>query len=360
MPDQKTVRLGFVGAGLMAQHAHMVHYWNRTGVEMAALAEGRSATARLVADRYGFGQVYPHHRAMLADARIDSVIAILPFELNGEVVEDVLRADLPVLTEKPQVMTSARGRELVELAHRHDVHYHVGYMKRFDPGVAWAKQTLARWLRSPEAFGTLQSLRLWCAHGLWDWNRPPHLNAGDPLPDYASRVEEKPDWMCDAGWKVLWRWTNYQSHQTSLARYLIGEDYKIDVVKRVGDSYFVQNTFNKSGAQLYFDFSSLTHDDWDEGFEAVFERAKLTAKLPAPLAERQSAQVLAYENPVEGEPKYTRPSLPGIDGFRKQAEHFVALVRGEVEPASPASEAVKEVEYAENLVRTCQQQGIIG
>ena len=82
--------------------------------------------------------------------------------------------------------------------------------------------------------------------------------------------------------------------------------------------------------------------------------------LPAPLAERQSAQVLAYENPVEGEPKYTRPSLPGIDGFRKQAEHFVALVRGEGEPASPASEAVKEVEYAENLVRTCQQQGIIG
>lgn len=359
MADQETVRIGFVGAGDMAQLAHIVNYWNQEGVELAALAEGRAQTAELVARTYGFKKVYPDHLAMLADAKLDGVVAVLPFALNGEVVEDVLNAGVHVLTEKPQVMTAARGRELVELAHRKGLHYHVGYMKRFDPGVQWARRILGQWMQRGDELGAFQSMRIWCGHGRWYWFRRPHLDAGDEVPDYQPKLEVKPDWMTDAGWQRIRQWTNFYSHQTNLARYLTGQDYTLDTIKRVGDSFYVQNTYTQSGAQLYFDFSAFACDGWHEGFEAVFERARLTAQIPAPLADQQAARIVAYEHPPQGEPRHVEPSLPGPDGFRCQAEHFIALLRGETEPMSPAVDAVKEVEYAETLVRRLQDEGML-
>jgi hypothetical protein len=86
-----------------------------------------------------------------------------------------------------------------------------------------------------------------------------------------------------------------------------------------------------------------------------FRGARLTARLPAPLAAGQTAEVCAYENPGGDKPAIeTRPSFPAIDGFRAQARQFVASIRGDEEPLSPASEAVKEVEFSEELMRVWQ------
>ena len=357
MAENKTIRLGFVGAGDMAQQAHIVNYWNRPGVALAALADGRTRTAELVARAYGIRRTYPDHRELLRHAEVDAVVAILPFALNPGVVEDTLNAGKSVLTEKPQCLTAETGLKLANLAERRGLHYHVGYMKRFDPGVQWARAKIADWMERSNEIGPLQSLRIWCAHGSWDWFRPPRLDGGDPLPEYAPRLEPRPDWMEEAAWQKLRRWTNYYSHQTNLARYLVGTDYALDTVKQVDNSFFVQNTFQTGGAQLYFDFAAFATDRWDEGFEAVFERAKLTAAIPAPLAPRQAARVVAYEFPEGGAPGSIEPSYPAMDGFARQAEHFVALLRGDAEPMSPASEAVKELEYAEALVRRMQEEG---
>ena len=37
--------------------------------------------------------------------------------------------------------------------------------------------------------------------------------------------------MEQAAWQKLRGWTNYYSHQTNLARYLVGEHYARDTVK---------------------------------------------------------------------------------------------------------------------------------
>ena len=79
MTNEKPVRLGFIGAGFVGQSAHLDNYWKLPGVELAALAEGRSRTAQLVARRYGIGSVYPHHRDMLDDTELDAVVAIVPY-----------------------------------------------------------------------------------------------------------------------------------------------------------------------------------------------------------------------------------------------------------------------------------------
>ena len=113
------VRLGFIGAGYMGQLAHIENYWKLPNVRLVALAEGRSKTAAKVARTYGIEKTYVTHADLLADATVDAVLAIGPFALNAYLVEDALNAGCHVLTEKPQVNTSGRGRELIRLPEQH-------------------------------------------------------------------------------------------------------------------------------------------------------------------------------------------------------------------------------------------------
>ncbi len=360
-PSPKPVRLGFVGAGYMGQLAHIENYWKLPGVELVALAEGRPKTAALVARTYGIGEVYGHHSEMLAKAKLDAVVAITPFQLNAELVEDALNAGKHVITEKPQVNTSKKGHELIELAKRKNLIYQVGYMKRFDPGVRWAKARIAAWKESNE-YGPMISMRLWCSHGAWNWFREPALNAGDEPAVYPSKIEPKPDWMTEEtwGWRGHMGWTNYYSHQTNLARYVAGEDYTLEYAKQLdlpsGRSHLIFCGFEKSRANLLLEFTGHSHNHWDEGVEVRFARATLHIKMPAPLASRQIAEVRAYEFPQKGEARETRPFLEPIDGFAAQARQFVACVRGEESPLSPAADAVKEIEFSESLMRVYQDR----
>lgn len=356
------IRLGFVGAGYMGQLAHIENYWKLPGVELTALAEGRAETAKQVAQTYGIKQVFGHHSELLAKADVDAIVAITPFALNAELVEDALNAGKHVITEKPQVNTSAKGRELADLAASKKLVYQVGYMKRCDPGVRWARAKVAEWKQSG-AFGPFLSLRIWCCHGAWQWFREPALNAGDQPAKYPSRIEPKPEWMTESGWKAHTFWTNYYSHQTNLARYVAGEDYALETIKRTvqdkATSYYGTGSFLQSSAQVYFDFPSHVTNRWDEGFEIYFQRAHLTARLPSPLAQRQTAEVSAFEHPASGEAREVRPSLPAADGFAEQARLFVQAVLGEQPGLSPAADALKEIELSEEIIRRFQAQGVL-
>ena len=63
-----TLRIGFVGAGFMAQVAHLPSFARVTGCEIVALAERRPELGAGVARRFGIEAVYPDHRALLDEA----------------------------------------------------------------------------------------------------------------------------------------------------------------------------------------------------------------------------------------------------------------------------------------------------
>src|SRR5229473_2707871 len=148
----RTLRLGFVGCGMMGQLAHLENYARLPNVELVALAEGRPRLARLVAERYGFGRIYPDHHGLAADPEVEAVVSVMGFDLNYGVVRDLLAAGKHVATEKAMCLTTAGAQELVERAAASDRVYQVGYMKRFDPAVLQAREWIAA-RRADEACG---------------------------------------------------------------------------------------------------------------------------------------------------------------------------------------------------------------
>src|SRR4051812_11961460 len=112
MQQPKKVRLGFVGAGMMGQCAHLRNYAVLPDCEVVALAEIRPELARRVAARYGIPRVYPSHEAMLEAEELDGIVASQQFGRHGTLVPQLLAAGVPVFTEKPIAASVEMGERI--------------------------------------------------------------------------------------------------------------------------------------------------------------------------------------------------------------------------------------------------------
>lgn len=344
----KKLRLGFVGAGYMGQIAHMGNYYKLPNVEMIALAEGRKGLAEKVARRYGISRVYPTHKEMCEDKEIDAVISIMYFSLNYGVVKDLLSAGKNVITEKPICLTSEGGSEIAKIAREKSLVYQVGYMKRFDPGVIIARDAV-REIKSSRKFGRLMYLRIWCSYGDWTQLSPPPVTSDEKAPEYPIAMEKFPGWMTKGQTdKVIW-WLNFYSHQTNLVRYYLDEDYNFESVNHGENGTYLLG-HSAGGVNVFMEAFPYIHPHWDEGCKIVFEKATIEIRNPAPLARQQAASVRILRNDGNN-PVITEPVVPQVWAFDAQAKSFVDSVLNGTAPISPASEALKEVELAEELAK---------
>ena len=343
----RTVKMGFVGAGFMGQLAHIANYAQINGCQLVALAEGRHELARKVAERYHIERVYPSHRELADDPDIEAVVAVLPYALNYPVVADLLAAGKHVLTEKPMANSVEEADELIALAEANKVHYEVGYMKRHDTGVDLAKGVIEDFTTS-QCFGPVQMARAWCFGGDWTYGIGDPVQTDEPVPDYGYHGEGPPKWMSPEQCQLFERLLNIDSHLTNLLRYLAGEDYSIDNIDWRPERPFVMSGWSGSGVHCLFEGGDLPAPRWYEGIEFYFTEAVVRIIPPPPMARQTRAEVTIYE--MGSSPQLRHPIAHPSWAFLEQAKYFLKLVRGEVPPRCPASEAAKEVKLAEAVV----------
>ena len=131
-----TVRVGVVGAGLVAQAEHLPYLSAmRDRFSLAALAEPSLTVREALGARYGIAGLHADYRAMLDAGGLDAVVVCSPHGTHAEVVLASLEADLHVFVEKPMCITLADADAIVAARGRTGNVVQVGTMKRFDPAV---------------------------------------------------------------------------------------------------------------------------------------------------------------------------------------------------------------------------------
>ena len=83
---------------------------------LAAVGSRDPARARDFADRHGFGAAYGSYAELVADPGVDIVYVATPHSDHLESARLALRADRPVLVEKPLTLNAHETGELLELA----------------------------------------------------------------------------------------------------------------------------------------------------------------------------------------------------------------------------------------------------
>ncbi|MDF1512638.1 MAG: Gfo/Idh/MocA family oxidoreductase [Anaerolineae bacterium] len=342
------VKIGFVGVGSMGQCAHLKNYVSLDDCEVVALAEIRENLGKKVATRYNVPHVYPSHSEMLANEKLDGIVASQPFNRHGVLVKDLVKAGIPVFTEKPLAASVAVGEEIVKAVKASGTWHMVGYHKRSDPATRAAKKEIDR-LKSTAELGKMTYVRIlmpagdWIAGGFNDLirdNAPyPSLENDPPAPDMDEGTQAK-----------YISFVNYYIHQVNLMRYMLGEAYQVTYADPSGVLFIGQSS---SGVACTIEMSPYqTSIDWQESVLVSFEHGYITLELPAPLANNRPGQASFFRDPGDGKtPEIVTPQLPWVHAMRQQAMNFIAAIKGTERPPCEAEEALADLKIAREYIR---------
>jgi predicted dehydrogenase len=113
MSPGRQVRVAVIGAGAIAQIAHLPILTRMRGVEVSALYDSDRAKAKTIAERFGVERVARSLDEVWEDEGIDAVIVCTPNLLHEEQVGAALDAGKFVLCEKPLALDSAGARRIL-------------------------------------------------------------------------------------------------------------------------------------------------------------------------------------------------------------------------------------------------------
>jgi predicted dehydrogenase len=191
------VKIGVVGAGAIAQLAHLPVLTKMRGASVQAVCDNDRPKARALADRFGIPDVVTDIEDLLELEEIDAVVIATPNHLHEPHVLSALAAKRHVLCERP-LSLSARGVErILSAAARADRTVAVANNHRFRTDV----QALSRFMQGGE-LGRITGMR----GGIYRLKRPEgwrlrraeagggaFLDHGLPLLDLALWLADFPD-----------------------------------------------------------------------------------------------------------------------------------------------------------------------
>src|SRR5262249_7712569 len=134
--DAVTVRVGLVGAGLVAQAEHLPYLTAlRDRFTVAAIAEPSRTVREALGARYGIAGLHADYRRLLDDGGLDAVVVCSPAGAHAEVVLAALGAALHLFVERRVPAPLAAAGAILGARARAARVVQGGRMKRYDPAV---------------------------------------------------------------------------------------------------------------------------------------------------------------------------------------------------------------------------------
>ena len=112
--SNRKVRIAVVGAGHVAQVAHIPVYKSHPNVELTAVVDQDPIKARRIQEQHGFELVFDDFTAMLKSSDVDAVDICTPNYLHAPMAITALRSGRHVLCEKPLARTMDEASRMVE------------------------------------------------------------------------------------------------------------------------------------------------------------------------------------------------------------------------------------------------------
>ena len=125
------VRVAIIGAGWIAQVAHIPVWKKLENVELVAVCDTVKTRAKAVAEKYKIPQVFTRDEDLLKRDDIDAVDICVPTHMHERLTLDALSAGKHVLVEKPMSRTVEEGEKMVRASRQYKRQLMVAMNVRF-------------------------------------------------------------------------------------------------------------------------------------------------------------------------------------------------------------------------------------
>jgi scyllo-inositol 2-dehydrogenase (NAD+) len=107
---------------------------------LAAVADTNGALAKEIAAEFDVPRAYDRPDELIHSPTVDAVVIVSPTHTHRSLVVAALEAGKPTFCEKPPALTLAEAGDMADVERRTGTFFQMGFMRRFDPGYAAAKQ----------------------------------------------------------------------------------------------------------------------------------------------------------------------------------------------------------------------------
>ena len=341
---KKTVNIGIIGGGMMAQVGHIPFLLGHPACEVTCVAESRPSLVAYLREHFGVRSVVGDQRELLARPEIDAVVLSAPRPATGPLSLEVLEAGKHLLAEKPMAHSASQARELVEAARTRGLLYMVGYMKRYDPGIQKASEVLSG-LVSSGRLGAMLLARFYNYSKSYAHTPPEHQRPGESREARFDTWPMAPDWMPANRVESFAWFMNSASHDINLLRLFFEAASARSAV--VADSNAFAASLSEGDTLISLDIAPSQAGRWLEGAEFLFERGRLSFCVPSPMDVDGVTRVALQENARD----YREVSVETGTGwsFERQIEGFLRALRGDTRPATSGDDGLKDLELIEAL-----------
>lgn len=194
----KTVKIGIIGCGGIANGKHLPSLSKIKNVELVAFCDIVVERAEKAAKQYGTEDavIVEDYKALLSDPEIEVVHVLTPNISHAEISIAAMEAGKHVMCEKPMAISTAEAKEMVDVAKRTGKKLTIGYNNRFRPDSLHLHEVTSR--------GDLGEIYYAKAHAIrrravptWGVFLDEEKQGGGPLIDIGTHALDMTLWMMD-------------------------------------------------------------------------------------------------------------------------------------------------------------------
>ncbi len=311
--EDRLLRIGVLGCGPIAQIAHFDACRKARNAELYAICDVADDLRQKMMAIHEPEIAYSDYDAMLADPKVEGVIIGVADQFHIPLARKALEAEKHVLVEKPLGVTVQECEELREQLQGTNRVLQVGHNRRFDPGIAFAREFIR------EEVGQLMSFKSWYYDCTTRYTMTDNLQ---PIISTSSQVR-RPGGNPKADKRRYFLLT-HGSHLVDTARYLAGDICRVRarLLERFGAfCWFVDVEF-ADGSLGHLDLIVAVRGDFEEGFYVYGEQGSVQGKVFLPWFHKSSF-VECYS---EKDRQFRRPLGEDAYTYKLQIEGFADVI----------------------------------
>lgn len=340
--EQRLLRIGVLGCGPISQIAHFDACRKARNAELYAICDLADDLREKMATIHEPQVAFRDLDEMLADPKLDAVIIGTADPFHVPLCRKVVAAGKPVLVEKPLGVTIEECEQLRLEVRAKKLVFQVGNNRRFDPGIAFARDFVQAEL------GGLIAFRAWYCDSTLRYTMTDNLQPIVRTSAKARRPASDP--KAD---KRRYFMLTHGSHLVDTARYLAGEITAVRArcSERLGAFCWFIEVDLAGGALAHLELTIPVRGDFEEGFRIYGEHGSVQGKVFLPwfhkasLVECFSEKTRQFHRPL-GEDAYT---------YKLQIEGFAdAILQGQPQRGADIDDGVAAMRAMVAIARSAE------
>lgn len=311
--DKKCLNVGVLGCGIINQAAHFIGASKAKNIHLYAICDVAEVLLYKMAAIYNPDKIYKDYEEMLQDPQIDAVIIGIADQFHVPCARQAIQAGKHVFIEKPMGVSTAECQALAQEAEAKQLKIQIGHMKRFDPGLQYAKTFLE------ETAGQPVTYKGWYCDSVGRYTLTDNVM---PIL-YTSDTMKKPSGNPKAD-KEKYYLLGHGSHLFDTALYLMGPIKRVRARHQQNEglyAWLIDCDF-ESGAMGVLDLTIAIAQRWHEGCEIYATEGTVFAKTYNPW-EFRASEVTCYDKSND---LMTSPAAYDGQFYRRELESFAACI----------------------------------